>query len=192
MVRRSARGFLVLVVAPAVLVVIVVLPSLALGADDGEDVRNFGVFFGSFAVVLGGLLILASWTLVGAANASARVPGAAAGWLGQGLCLFILVPLGVAAPLLLFRRDGRSLKKWFGHVGPRDSEREGRPPSELAPLILIPCGALLSLAHPMLRVWRPSGNIVARKHLRFSDESSAASPVRRDEETVSPADCPRR
>mmetsp|Transcript_25443 Transcript_25443/g.71474 ORF Transcript_25443/g.71474 Transcript_25443/m.71474 type:complete len:1715 (-) Transcript_25443:36-5180(-) len=148
---RSARGFAVLVVIPALGVLGIVL-NLVLTQQMDRETRNFGVFFGSFAAVLAGLAIHLTWSLVAAANSSSRVPGAAAGWLGTWICVLIMAPLGVAGPLILFRKNGRVLHQWFGVVSPDDEEHSAKPPLQLLPALLVPCVALLVLVHPLVRV----------------------------------------
>ena len=54
--RRSARGFALLVVVPA-LCVLGIVANLVLSNEMDRETRNFGVFFGSFAAVLAGLAI---------------------------------------------------------------------------------------------------------------------------------------
>ena len=149
--RRSARGFALLVVVPA-LCVLGIVANLVLSSQMDRETRNFGVFFGSFAAVLAGLAIHLTWSLVAAANSSSRVPGAAAGWLGTWICTLVMAPLGVAGPLILFRKNGRVLHQWFGVVSPDEEDHSARPPLQLLPALLVPCVALLVLVHPLVRV----------------------------------------
>ena len=102
--------------------------------------------------MLAGLAIHLTWSLVAAANSSSRVPGAAAGWLGTWICGLVMAPLGVAGPLILFRKNGRVLHQWFGVVSPDEEEHSARPPLQFLPALLVPCVALLVLVHPLVRV----------------------------------------
>ena len=63
-----------------------------------------------------------------------------------------MAPLGVAGPLILFRKNGRVLHQWFGVVSPDDEEHSARPPLVILPALLVPCVALLVLVHPLVRV----------------------------------------
>ena len=63
-----------------------------------------------------------------------------------------MAPLGVAGPLILFRKNGRVLHQWFGVVSPDEEEHSARPPLQLLPALLVPCVALLVLVHPLVRV----------------------------------------
>ena len=148
---RSGKGFLVLVVAPA-LGVLGVVANLMLKSQMDRETRNFGLFFGSFAAVLAGLAIHLTWSLVAAANASEYVPATAAGWLGTWICGLVMAPLGVAGPLLLVRKNGAMLHQWFGKVSTDEHATSARPPVQMLPALLIPWLALLVLVHPLVRV----------------------------------------
>ncbi len=144
---RNRAGFCVAVVAPALVVVGLVVPVLALRRSAGEA-RDLGAFFGMFAVVLAGFATHGTWYLVARANASPLVPPAAAGMLGTLVCILVLFPLGVALPLVAFRKGGAAGAK---AVAGLDGSKAAPPPG-VAACVLPPLACVLVLSHPVLRV----------------------------------------
>ncbi|KAH8062626.1 hypothetical protein JL722_3553 [Aureococcus anophagefferens] len=146
-VWRGTAGFCVAVVAPALVVVGLVVPVLAMRRSAGEA-RDLGAFFGMFAVVLAGFATHGTWYLVARANASPLVPPAAAGMLGTLVCVLVLFPLGVALPLVAFRKGGAAGAK---AVAGLDGSKAAPPPG-VAACVLPPLACVLVLSHPVLRV----------------------------------------
>ncbi|EGB11391.1 hypothetical protein AURANDRAFT_70910 [Aureococcus anophagefferens] len=144
---RNRAGFCVAVVAPALVVVGLVVPVLAMRRSAGEA-RDLGAFFGMFAVVLAGFATHGTWYLVARANASPLVPPAAAGMLGTLVCVLVLFPLGVALPLVAFRKGGAAGAK---AVAGLDGSKAAPPPG-VAACVLPPLACVLVLSHPVLRV----------------------------------------
>ena len=150
---RNRIGFSFLVLLPSVVVVCFAVLSLVAKTKGMSEARSFGEFFGAAAVVVAGLGTHGSWYLVAAANASPLVPPAAAGRLGTACCLCVLMPLGVALPLVLLRGGGAAADRW-GDADTDSTAGSARPPRAVAACLVVPVLCVSCLGHPVLRVAR--------------------------------------